>query len=165
MQRNNPKNAAPSYATRIFVPVSGLVGAAVLTLLCGCSASDPQKASNAASPARTVASQAAIPPDSIPSANNGRDKTADFKTAKKKAPWLGKIKSVTETEPGRIRIETSIVDPRGADGGEEAKSAIAICQSVVSLFGPSYVSVLEDDGTNFVLFGHPTVPSGACAEV
>ena len=164
MQRNNPKNAAPSYAKRTFLPVSGLVGVAVITLLCGCSTSDPQKASNAASPARTGASQAAAPPDSIPSAN-GRDKTADFKTAKKNAPWLGKIKSVTETEAGRIRIETSLVDPRGADGGEEAKSAITICESVVSLFGPSYVSVLEDDGTNFVLFGHPSVPRGACAEV
>lgn len=86
-------------------------------------------------------------------------------TAKKNAPWLGKIKSVTETEPGKIRIETSLVDPRGADGSEEAKSAITICESVVSLFGPSYVSVLANDGTTFVLFGHPTVASGACAEV
>ncbi|UKA77333.1 hypothetical protein [Arthrobacter sp. FW306-07-I] len=166
MQRNKSRNARRSDANGISFPVSGLVGAAVVTLLCGCSASDPQKASNAATPAQTVASQAAAPPGPIASVNNGgRDKTADFKTAKKNAPWLGKIKSVTETEPGKIRIETSLVDPRGADGSEEAKSAITICESVVSLFGPSYISVLENDGTTFVLFGHPTVPSGACAEV
>jgi hypothetical protein len=112
-----------------------------------------------------MVSQAAAPPDSIPSAAYSRDKTADFKTAKKNAPWLGKITSVTEIEPGRIRVETSVVDPRGADGSEEARSAIAVCESVVALFGPNYVSVLEDDGTNFVLFGHPSVPSGACTEV
>jgi len=165
MHRNKPKNAALSLANKISCPVSGLIGAAVVTLLCGCSTSDPQKASGAASPAQTVASQAATPPDFLPSVSSGRDKTADFKTAKKNAPWLGKIKSVTETEPGRMRIETSLLDPRGADGSEEAKNAIAICEAVVSLFGPNYVSVLENDGTSFILFGHPSVPTGTCAEV
>ena len=35
----------------------------------------------------------------------------------------------------------------------------------VALFGPSHVAVMEDDGTNFVLFGHLSVPKGACTEV
>lgn len=165
MHRNKSKYARRLSANTISVPLSALVTAAGALLLCSCTVSAPQKASNASPPAQTVVSQAAAPPDSIPSATNSRDKTTDFKTAKKNAPWLGKIKSVTEVEPGRIRIETSIVDPRGADGSEEAKSAITICESVVTLFGPSYVSVLEDDRTNFVLFGHPSVPTGACGEV
>jgi hypothetical protein len=134
-------------------------------MVSGCSPSAPQKAPSAATPTHAITSQAAAAPDSIPSATNGLDRTADFRTAKKDAPWLDKIKSVTEAEPGRIRIETSVVDPRGADGSEEAKSAIAICESAITLFGPSYVSVLEDDGTSFVLFGHPSVPKGACTEV
>lgn len=165
MQRDKSKYARQSDAKRVSFPLSALVTAAVALLLCGCTASAPQKASNATTPAQTTVSQAAAPPDSIRSATYSPDKTADFKTAKKNAPWLGKIKSVTEIEPGRIRIETSVVDPRGTDGSEEAKSAIDICESIVSLFGPSYVSVLEDDSTNFILFGHPSVPSGACAEV
>ena len=164
MQRNKSKYARQSSANRISSPLSALLAAAVALLLCGCSASAPQNASNATTPAQTVVSQAAAPPDSIPSATYSRDRTADFKTAKKNAPWLGKIISVTEIEPGRIRVETSVVDPRGADRSEEAKSAIAICESVVALFGPSYVSVLEHDGTNFVLFGHPSVPRGACTK-
>ena len=44
-------------------------------------------------------------------------------------------------------------------------TAIAICESAVALFGPSYVSVLEEDGTSVVLYGHQSVPKGACAEV
>jgi hypothetical protein len=72
---------------------------------------------------------------------------------------------VTEIEPGRIRIYTSVVDPQTASGSEAAVTAIAICESAVALFGPSYVSVLEDDGTSFVLYGHPSVPEGACTEV
>ena len=78
---------------------------------------------------------------------------------------MDQIKSVTETEPGRIRIDTSVVDPQAASGSEAAVTAIAICEPAVALFGPNYVSVLEDDGTNFVLYGHPAVPKGACTEV
>jgi hypothetical protein len=78
---------------------------------------------------------------------------------------VGQIKSVTETEPGRIRIETSVADPQAATGSEAAVTAIAICESAVALFGPSYVSVLEDDGTSFVLYGHPSVPKGSCTQV
>lgn len=78
---------------------------------------------------------------------------------------MGQTKSVTETEPGRIRIETSVVDPQAATSSEAAVTAIAICESAVALFGPSYVSVLEEDGTSVVLYGHQSVPKGACTEV
>lgn len=149
---------------RLAFRVPALIASAVSLLLCGCSASAPQ-ATSEPSTSTQIASQAAAPPSSVPSTTYSRDKTADFKTAKKNAPWLSAIKSVAETEPGRIRVETKLVDPRGASGGEEAKSAVAICESVVTLFGPKYVSILEDDGTTSVLFGHPSVPSGACAEV
>jgi hypothetical protein len=134
-------------------------------LLTGCASSAPQTAPPTATPAQPAASQTAAAPESIPSATNEPDKTADFTTANANAPWVGQIKSVTETERGRIRVDTSVVDPRGANGSEAAVTAIAICESTVALFGPSYVSVLEDDGTNFVLFGHPSVPKGACIEV
>lgn len=165
MQGNKSKSARHSDPNWIASPLPALIAGAIALLLCGCSTSAPQKASNATTPAPTMVSKTAAPPDSIPSATYSQDKTADFKTAKKNAPWLATIKSVTQVEPARIRIETKIVDPGGADGSEEAKSALAICESAVTLFGPSYVSVLEDDGTNFVLFGHPSVPSGTCAEV
>jgi hypothetical protein len=145
--------------------IPALATAIAALLLTGCSSSTPQTAPITATPAQAAASQTAAAPESIPSATNEPDKTADFATANANAPWAGQIKSVIETEPGRIRIDTSVVDPRGANGSEAARTAIAICDSAVALFGPSYVSVLEDDGTNFVLFGHPSVPKGACTEV
>lgn len=159
---NKSKFTKQSGSHGLAFPVPALIAGAVL--LCGCSPSAPQATSEPSTPTQ-IASQAAAAPSSIPSTTYSRDKTADFKTAKKNATWLNAIKSVAETEPDRIRVETDFVDPRGATGSEEAKSAVAICESVVTLFGPRYVSVLEDDGTTFVLFGHPSVPSGACAEV
>ncbi|MGP9034897.1 hypothetical protein ACT17S_17730 [Glutamicibacter mysorens] len=75
------------------------------------------------------------------------------------------ITKAEETEPGRISVETSLVDPRGEDGSAEAKQAIEICEAAAGLDGVTYVSVLEEDGTNWVLFGHPAVPEGECAEV
>jgi hypothetical protein len=134
-------------------------------LLAGCSSSAPQTAPTAATPAPTTASPSAAAPESIPSSSGEADKTADFMTASANAALVGQIKSATETEPGRISIGTSVVDPRGADGSEAAKTAIAICESAVALFGPSYVAIKEDDGTHFVLFGHSSVPKGTCTEV
>jgi hypothetical protein len=141
------------------------VAAFAAVLLTGCSSSTPTTAANPATPAQRPASQTAAAPDSIPSYSTEPNKTADFATANANARWVGHIKSVTETEPGKIRIDTSVVDPQAASGSEAAVTAIAICESAVALFGPSYVSVLEDDGTSFVLYGHPSVPKGACTEV
>lgn len=136
---------------------------AAALLLTGCAtSSSPTETAPAES---TTPSQTAAAPESMPAASSDPDKTADFKTANAGAAWVGQIKSATETEPGRIKIETSVVDPRGADGSEPAKTAISICEAAVTVFGPSYVAVMEDDGTHFVLFGHPSVPKGACAEV
>lgn len=134
-------------------------------LLTGCSPSAPRTPPNTAAAAHGAASQTAAAPDSIPNSSPASNKTADFVTANANAGWVGHIKSVTEIEPGRIRIYTSVVDPQTASGSEAAVTAIAICESAVALFGPSYVSVLEDDGTSFVLYGHPSVPEGACADV
>lgn len=136
--------------------------AAAALLIAGCSS--PSTPSTA-EPEAATASQTAAAPETIPTPTDAGDKTSDFMTANSSAAWVGQIKSVVETEPGRITIDTSVVDPRGADGSDEAKMAIAICESAVSLFGPSYVAVKEHDGTHFVLFGHPSVPKGSCAEV
>lgn len=73
------------------------------------------------------------------------------------------VVSATETEPGRYEIQTSIVDPRGAAGSAEAVDAIAICEAVVKL-GATYVSVLEEDGTTFVVYGHPRY-GDVCTEI
>jgi len=75
------------------------------------------------------------------------------------------IVKAEETEPGRISVETTLVDPRGEDGSDEAKQAIGICEAAAGLDGVTYVSVLEKDGTSWVLYGHPSVPEGECSEV
>ena len=145
------------------IPATAVAAALLLT---GCAASSSPVDNAPDAPAGTTApSQTAAAPESQPAATSENDMTADFKTANSGAAWVGQIKSATATEPGRIKIETSIVDPRGADGSEPARTAIAICEAAVAVFGPSYVAVMEDDGTHFVLFGHPSVPAGACTEV
>lgn len=75
------------------------------------------------------------------------------------------VTKAEESEPGRISVETSLVDPRGEDGSAEARQAIEICEAAAGIEGVTYVSVLEKDGTSWVLFGHPSVPTGKCAEV
>jgi len=75
------------------------------------------------------------------------------------------VSNATETEAGRISVETTIVDPRGDAGSAEAESALEICEAAAALDGVTYVNVMEADGTTFVLFGHPSVPEGECGEV
>lgn len=135
-------------------------------LLAGCSSAATQAGSAPSGPVTTMeASQPAAAPEAVPAASGEVDKTADFKTANASAAWAGSVTAVTETEPGRLSIDTTLIDPRGAADSEAAKTAIAICESAVQLYQPSYVAVKEKDGTHFVLFGHPSVSRGACAEV
>jgi len=135
-------------------------------LLAGCSSAATQAGSAPSAPVtKTEASQPAVATEAVPTASGEVDKTADFKTANASAAWAGSITAVTETEPGRLSIDTTLIDPRGAADSEAAKTAIAICESAVQLYQPSNVAVKEKDGTHFVLFGHPSVPVGACAEV
>lgn len=75
------------------------------------------------------------------------------------------VKSAKEPELGKVQIETSIVDPRGGISGSlQAQQAIEICNAI-SLQGYNKVSVMEDNGTSFVLFGHPSYPEKTCSEV
>ncbi|WP_164201880.1 hypothetical protein [[Micrococcus luteus] ATCC 49442] len=149
------------------LPAAAVIAALLLT---GCASSSagtaPDGPTAPSAPTGTTApSQTAAAPESLPASAIDPDRTADFTTANANATWVKQIRSATESEPGRMTIGTSLVDPRGADGSEPARTAIAICEAAVAIFGPSYVAVMEDDGTHFVLFGHPSMPKGECAEV
>ncbi|MCU1419882.1 MAG: hypothetical protein JWR57_1051 [Mycetocola sp.] len=115
-------------------------------LLAGCTAAPASDASDASSD-----SFAAV------------DRTGDL--AEVLVETASYVEKATETEPGRLVIETKIVDPRGDDNSVEAATTVAICNAAVSLGGIDHVSVMEADGTSFVLFGHPSVPEGTCTEV
>lgn len=121
-------------------------------LLTGCSsAAEPEVAPSVApSPSETAAKA------------DSKDVTAELK--KLAGANAEAITSAEETEPGRISVETTLVDPR-TDGSPEAEEATAICEAATELDGVTYVSVLEEDGTSWVLYGHPAVPKGECAEV
>ena len=101
----------------------------------------------------------------------GRDWTAELVNAAAGEPWADAITSAVETEPGRLEVSTTIVDPRGDDGSPEAQLAIAVCEAAVGLLEGAgagegaYVAVFEDDGTHFVLYGHPRVTEGECTEI
>ena len=86
------------------------------------------------------------------------DRTAEVQKAAGDA-----VTRAVESEPGRYEVETTIVDPRGEEGSDEAKAAIAICSAVVDL-GATYVRVLEQDGTTFVIYA-PAQYGEKCVEV
>ena len=75
------------------------------------------------------------------------------------------ITSAEETEPGRIEVGTSIVDPRGADGSAPARQALGICQRIRNAHPDAQrITIYEQDGTTFVLYGHPMY-GNTCTEV
>jgi len=74
------------------------------------------------------------------------------------------VKSATIAEPGRVTVESSLVDPRGDSGSPEALLAIQLCNDVVSMGGISHVSIMENDGATWVLYGHPS-HGNICTEV
>jgi hypothetical protein len=76
----------------------------------------------------------------------------------------GSVTAATETEPGRVQLDTTIVDPRGDDGSPEALEALDLCEQAKAIPGVAHVSVLEADGTSFVLAGHPSYGEN-CVEV
>jgi hypothetical protein len=76
----------------------------------------------------------------------------------------GSVTAATETEPGRVQLDTTIVDPRGDDGSPEALEALDLCEQAKAITGVTHVSVMEADGTHFVLAGHPTYGED-CTEV
>lgn len=97
------------------------------------------------------------------------DVTEDVRASASGAPWIEQVTAATLTEPGRITVETTIVDPRGDAGSPAAQQAIQVCEGVVAYLqgtgeAEPYVSVMEDDGTTYVFYGHPSYPDG-CTEV
>lgn len=102
-------------------------------------------------------------PESTPT-EAGPDYLAAFQEANSGAPWIESVLAVTETEPGRLEVETDIVDPRGDPGSPEAETAILICEAAVAFAEVTNVSIFESDGTTFVVYGHPLYSNG-CTEV
>ena len=129
-----------------------LVGIVLAFALAGCSSE-----ASAPAPAPSESKEAAA----TPVASN--DLTATVKTLAGKDGDV--ITSAVEEEPGRIIVETTLVDPRGKDGSVEAKRALAICELLASKDDVHYVSLKEADGTHWILFGHPMVTEGECGEV
>ena len=77
------------------------------------------------------------------------------------------VSAKQEGEAGHMEIQTTILDPRGEDGGDAAAKAVAICEAVVADMAPTGLRVLEGDGTTFVAWME-NAPSGyesrACFE-
>lgn len=106
-----------------------------------------------------LAGCATTPATSAPASPTGTvDRTADVR-----AVAGDTVTSATETEPGRIEVDTTIADPRGGAGSAEAVAAIAVCNAVLSL-GVTHVTVREADGTTFVVAGHPKY-GATCVEI
>ncbi len=94
----------------------------------------------------------------------GVDRTAELQAAGAGQSWDGVVTSAQETEPGRMVVSTTIVDPRGDDGSPEAQQALGVCQAALALLGSTVTNIRVDeaDGTGFVLYGPPV--GAACEE-
>ena len=99
-----------------------------------------------------------MPPATASSTASEVDRTADVQKAAG-----DRVTRAVESGPGRFEVETTIVDPRGGEGSGEAEAAIALCASVVEL-GATYVRLLEQDGTTFVIYA-PDQYGEECVEV
>ena len=121
--------------------------AVVVALLAGCG-STPDTPEE--TPTTTAATTAEV------------DRTSDLQAAIDNPEVVTKA---VETEHGRLTIETSIVDDR-EDGGDDATQAITICEAGKALLDAPepYVAVMEDDGTSFVIAGHPAY-GAECTEI
>lgn len=142
----------------------GLVVSAVLALA-GCSTSANEAATTPPAPAATSVAPTPTPtetyvvgiPSDIATPTGGL-------TDELRAVAGPQVYEVTENAPGEWEVQTQdIVDPRGEDGSQAALDAIAVCEAAVGL-GATKVSVLESDGTTFVVYGHPAY-GDVCTEV
>ncbi|WP_194521987.1 hypothetical protein [Cellulosimicrobium sp. JZ28] len=126
---------------------AGAILALSLTLS-ACSGDAPDEATAAPATETSTEAEASAPVD----------RTADVQAVAGDV-----VTKATETEPGRIEVETTIADPRSDAGSAEAQSAIVVCEAVKGL-GAEHVSILEADGSTFVVAGHPSYGE-ACTEV
>ena len=123
----------------------------VALLLSACSTSEPE---------------AIAPPEETTSVSPEAevvDLTSNLLDANTEATWVQSVESAIQTEPGRVEVTTTIVDPR-TDDSPEAADAVAICEATVEVSEAESVQVLEEDSTIFVVFGNPRYPDG-CTEV
>lgn len=138
------------------------VAAACLLVLVGC-AGPAEPAQEPTTTAPATSEEAAPTPTPAPTATPVISlPPVDDRVAALRTVTPG-VTAVEETEPGRWEIKTNITDPRSEPGSPEALSAIAACEKAVEL-GASKVSVMEADGSTFVVFGHPSF-GDACTEM
>lgn len=143
--------------------LGGVALVVAVLVFAGCSSTEPAPAptvtiTTEASPAPTVTVLAT--PEAEASDQPAAEPAADVETSVRAASDA--VEGVTETEPGRWEVETSLTDPR-TDGSAEAAEAITICEAAVE-GGADFVYVLESDGTIYVVYGHPSY-GDTCTEV
>ena len=112
------------------------------------------------------------PAPSSTAAAEDPDVTANLVSRANGQPWGATIVEAVRTEPQRLEVQTTIVDPRGDNGSPAALQALEVCRAAVLILTEEgatapYVRVLEEDGTTFALYTStpaPLVPTGECAE-
>jgi len=88
--------------------------------------------------------------DAPAAADAAEDVTEALVAANHSASWIDEVVTATKTEPTRVEITTTIVDPRGDAGSVEGVDAVAICNAAVAtVAGVEAVAIYEADGTTF----------------
>ncbi len=127
-----------------------VVPAVLLLSLTGCGGGDSTAEATSSAPTSSPSAPAAMPELTA----NDVDVTADLTTGQ---AWATLISEATITEPGRLEVTTTIVDPRGGTSGTpEAQQAVQVCQAALAFMqqrneADPYVKVNEANGTTFAL--------------
>ena len=125
-----------------------LTAAAAALALAGCTAGPDEPAGPATEPATAPQTEPAAPAPS----RDPEDVAADF--LRELENDGEHITGIDVPEPGRLTIETDLTDP-GRDTAPESLLARSICEAGARVDGIEYVAVQEQDGTTWVLYGHP----------
>lgn len=152
-------------------PLASIALAAGLLLLTSCSTTT---SSSETAPASPTSTQSSSTPPATPTTSPAPTAEAapapdaaaypiDRTAAAQAAYDTGVITAAAETEPGRWEISTTIVDPRVDGASQEGGIARGVCEAIVAL-GATDVVIYEEDGTTFVLYGHPSY-GNSCTEV
>lgn len=103
-------------------------------------------------------------PTTPPSTSATSTRAPEDVEAEFRAQFVDEAANVTDVqvpEPNRIIIQTDLEDP-GRNTAPETLHARSLCEAAARVEGIEHVSVLEDDGTTWILYGHPAGPAGEC---
>ena len=166
-----PKAQRPWWKKKRFlipgIPLAGFVALIAFTLIIVAIAGPAPEQPSASAPAPTTAAPETQAPVIEESPAPSKESITAEVVAAVEARELAHVADVVTAhrDGGAVVIETTVVDPRGADESQEARWAVAVCEAVVEAgLSSGMIYVQEADGTTFATNSPAASDDGSCAE-